>query len=115
MRPLEDATLLRWSPYRNGIFSTGSSFRRKETGRALRLQADSEASLLRRDPLADLAGHSKRSPVAFSVLLIGASYMLENEPRGEEASDYSGVTGSCYTLIGLILAYGFYDSFLKKS
>ena len=70
---------------------------------------------MRRDPLADLAGHSKRSPVAFSVLLIGASYMLENEPRGEEASDYSGVTGICYTLIGLILAYGFYDSFLKKS
>ncbi|MFM9906418.1 MAG: hypothetical protein ACKVP8_02170 [Nitrospiraceae bacterium] len=49
------------------------------------------------------------------MLLIGASYMLENEPRGEEASDYSGVTGICYTLIGLILAYGFYDSFLKKS
>jgi len=53
--------------------------------------------------------------VAFSVLLIGASYMLENEPKGEEAPDYSGVTGICYALIGLILAYSFYDSFLRKS
>ena len=53
--------------------------------------------------------------VAFSVLLTGVSYVLANEPKGEGAPDYSGVTGIYYTLIGLILAYGFYDSFLKKS
>ncbi len=52
---------------------------------------------------------------AFSVLLTGVSYVLANEPKGEGAPDYSGVTGIYYTLIGLILAYGFYDSFLKKS
>lgn len=50
-----------------------------------------------------------------TVLLTGASYVLANEPKGEGAPDYSGVTGIYYTLIGLILAYGFYDSFLKKS
>ncbi len=53
--------------------------------------------------------------VAFSVLLTGVSYVLANEPKGEGAPDYSGVTSIYYTLIGLILAYGFYDSFLKKS
>ncbi|MET0516716.1 MAG: hypothetical protein ABW047_15465 [Nitrospiraceae bacterium] len=29
--------------------------------------------------------------------------------------DYSGITGMYYTLIGLILAYGVYDTFFKKS
>ncbi len=53
--------------------------------------------------------------VAFSVLLTGVSYVLANEPKGEGAPDYSGVTSIYYTLIGLILAYGCYDSFLKKS
>jgi hypothetical protein len=43
------------------------------------------------------------------------SYVLANEPKGEGPPDYSGVTGIYYTLIGLILAYGVYDSFLKKS
>lgn len=50
-----------------------------------------------------------------TVLLTGVSYVLANEPKGEGAPDYSGVTSIYYTLIGLILAYGFYDSFLKKS
>jgi hypothetical protein len=49
------------------------------------------------------------------VLLTGVSYVLANEPKGEGPPDYSGVTGIYYTLIGLILAYGVYDSFLKKS
>lgn len=53
--------------------------------------------------------------MAGTVLLTGVSYVLANEPKGEGAPDYSGVTGIYYTLIGLILAYGFYDSFLKKS
>ena len=52
---------------------------------------------------------------AFSVLLTGVSYVLANEPKGEGPPDYSGVTGMYYTLIGLILAYGVYDSFFKKS
>jgi membrane protease YdiL (CAAX protease family) len=53
--------------------------------------------------------------VAGTVLLTGVSHVLANEPKGEGAPDYSGVTGIYYTLIGLILAYGVYDSFLKKS
>ena len=52
--------------------------------------------------------------VASTVLLAGASYVLVNEPKGEGPPDYSGVTGIYYTLIGLILAYGVYDSFFKK-
>ena len=50
-----------------------------------------------------------------TVLLTGVPYVLANEQKGEGAPDYSGVTGLYYTLIGLILAYGVYDSFLKKS
>lgn len=50
-----------------------------------------------------------------TVLLTGVSYVLANEPKGEGPPDYSGVTGMYYTLIGLILAYGAYDSFFKKS
>ncbi len=53
--------------------------------------------------------------VAGTILLSGVSYVLANEPKGEGPPDYSGVTGIYYTLIGLILAYGVYDSFLKKS
>jgi multisubunit Na+/H+ antiporter MnhB subunit len=53
--------------------------------------------------------------VAGTVLLAAVSYVLANEPKGEGPPDYRGVTGMYYTLIGLILAYGVYDSFLKKS
>ena len=49
------------------------------------------------------------------VLLTGASYVLANEPKGEGPPDYSGISSIYYVLIGLILAYGVYDSFLKKS
>lgn len=52
--------------------------------------------------------------VAGMVLLTGVSYVLANEPKGEGAPDYSGVTSIYYTFIGLILAYGVYDSFFKK-
>lgn len=52
--------------------------------------------------------------VASTVLLAGVSYVLANEPKGEGSPDYSGVTSIYYTLIGLILAYGVYDSFFKK-
>ena len=34
---------------------------------------------------------------------------------GEGPADYSGITGMYYTLIGLVLAFGVYDTFFKKS
>jgi hypothetical protein len=52
--------------------------------------------------------------VAGTVLLAGVSYALANEPKGEGPPDYSGISSIYYVLIGLILAYGVYDSFLKK-
>lgn len=51
---------------------------------------------------------------ASTLLLVGASQVLANEPKGG-APDYSGVTGIYYTFIGLVLAYGVYDTFFKKS
>ena len=48
-----------------------------------------------------------------SVLLASVSYVLANEPK-EGPPDYSGVSAIYYTIIGLILAYGVYDSFFKK-
>lgn len=53
--------------------------------------------------------------VACTILLAGASYVLANEPKGEGPPDYSGISSIYYILIGLILAYGVYDSFFKKS
>ena len=52
---------------------------------------------------------------AGSVFLIGVSQALANEPKGEGAPDYSGISGMYYALIGLVLAYGVYDTFLKKN
>jgi len=52
--------------------------------------------------------------VAGTVLLASVSYVLANEPKGEGPPDYSGISSIYYVLIGLILAYGVYDSFLKK-
>ena len=52
--------------------------------------------------------------VAGTVLLASASYVLANEPKGEGSPDYSGISSIYYVLIGLILAYGVYDSFFKK-
>lgn len=49
-----------------------------------------------------------------AVVLMGASQALANEPKGG-APDYSGISYMYYTLIGLILAYGVYDTFVKKS
>jgi hypothetical protein len=50
-----------------------------------------------------------------TVLLIGALPVLANAPGGEGPPDYSGITALYYVLIGGILAYGIYDTFLKKS
>jgi len=58
---------------------------------------------------------ARAGSMAGTVLLIGASQVLANEPKGEGAPDYSGITGMYYVLIGLILAYGVYDTFLKRS
>lgn len=49
------------------------------------------------------------------LFLVTVSQVLANEPKGEGAPDYSGITGMYYVLIGIILAYGVYDTFLKKS
>ena len=55
------------------------------------------------------------STVVGTLVLVNASYVLANEPKGEGAPDYSGISGMYYTLIGLVLAYGVYDTFFKKS
>jgi hypothetical protein len=52
---------------------------------------------------------------AGTLFLVSASQVLANEPKGEGAPDYSGITGMYYVLIGLVLAYGVYDTFLKKN
>ncbi len=58
---------------------------------------------------------SQVGTIAGTVLLVSASQVLANEPKGEGAPDYSGISGMYYVLIGLILAYGVYDTFLKKN
>lgn len=51
---------------------------------------------------------------AVTSFVLNGSMALGNEPKGG-APDYSGVTGLYYTLIALILIYGVYDAFFKKS
>lgn len=51
---------------------------------------------------------------AMAVVLVGASQALANVEAGK-APDYSGITYLYYVLIALILGYGVYDTFLKKS
>lgn len=51
---------------------------------------------------------------AMVPVLTTAAVAVANEPKGG-APDYSGISYLYYTLIGLILAYGVYDTFLKKS
>ena len=48
------------------------------------------------------------------VLLANVFYVLANEPKGEGPPHYSGISSIYFVLIGLILAYGVYDSFFKK-
>ncbi|MGD9727514.1 MAG: hypothetical protein AB7G68_18065 [Nitrospiraceae bacterium] len=45
--------------------------------------------------------------------VLGQSVAFANV--GEGPVDYSGITGMYYTLIGIILAYGVYDTFFKKN
>jgi hypothetical protein len=51
---------------------------------------------------------------AMTSAVLNSSIALANEPKGG-APDYSGVTGLYYTLIAVILIYGVYDAFFKKS
>ncbi len=51
---------------------------------------------------------------AMAVVLMSASQALANVEAGK-APDYSGISGLYYTLIAVILAYGVYDTFFKKS
>lgn len=52
--------------------------------------------------------------VMSTVLLASVSFVVANEPKTDGPPDYSGISSIYYILIGLILAYGFYDSFFKK-
>jgi hypothetical protein len=54
------------------------------------------------------------SAMAGSCLLVGVSSVFANEPKGGPP-DYSGISTLYYTFIGVILAYGVYDTFFKKS
>ncbi|MGC4097697.1 MAG: hypothetical protein QM706_11315 [Nitrospira sp.] len=54
-----------------------------------------------------------RTGLVTGAFLIQALPALANAPEG--APDYSGITGLYYTLIAVILAYGVYDTFFKKS
>ncbi|SLM47564.1 exported protein of unknown function [Nitrospira japonica] len=49
------------------------------------------------------------------VLLAAAAPVLANAPAGDGPPDYSGITGMYYVLIGIVLAYGVYDTFLRKN
>jgi hypothetical protein len=49
------------------------------------------------------------------TLMIGATTAFANAPKGEGAPDYSGISSMYYALIGIVLAYGVYDTFFKKS
>ena len=53
--------------------------------------------------------------MALAVVLTVAPQVLANEAYGDGPPDYSGITGLYYVMIGGILAYGVYDTFLKKS
>ena len=62
--------------------------------------------------MSKMFGHM--SAVLGTLLMVGVSSVFANEPKGG-APDYSGISGMYYTLIGLVLAYGVYDTFFKKS
>jgi hypothetical protein len=56
---------------------------------------------------------------AFSTVVLSAglnvAVVLANAPAGDKPPDYSGISYMYYTLIILILGYGVYDTFIKKS
>lgn len=48
------------------------------------------------------------------LFLLNLSLALANEPKGGPP-DYSGISSIYYTVIALVLGYGVYDTFFKKS
>ena len=56
-----------------------------------------------------------RTGLFTGTLLVQALPALANAPEGGGAPDYSGITGLYYSLIAIVLAYGVYDTFFKKS
>ena len=57
----------------------------------------------------------ERITAVVGTLVIGASSAFANAPKGEGAPDYSGISSMYYALIGIVLAYGVYDTFFKKN
>ena len=53
--------------------------------------------------------------VVMGTLILGATSAFANAPKGEGAPDYSGISSMYYALIGIVLAYGVYDTFFKKN
>ena len=56
----------------------------------------------------------RRILAAMAVVLMGATQVLANVEAGK-APDYSGISYLYYTIIAVILGYGVYDTFFKKS
>ena len=52
---------------------------------------------------------------AFLSVAMSAAVAIANTSGGDKPPDYSGISYMYYTLIGLILVYGVYDTFFKKS
>jgi hypothetical protein len=48
------------------------------------------------------------------AVLLNAASALANEASGKPP-DYSGISAIYYTFIALVLVYGVYDTFFKKS
>ena len=57
---------------------------------------------------------ARTGTIAGTFFLVTTSQVLANEPKGG-APDYSGISSMYYALIAVILAYGVYDTFFKKS
>lgn len=56
-----------------------------------------------------------RTGVLTGTFLAQALPVLANAPEGGGPPDYSGITGLYYVLIAIVLIYGVYDTFFKKS
>ncbi len=56
-----------------------------------------------------------RTGLLTGTLLVQALPALANAPEGGGPPDYSGITALYYFLIGVVLVYGVYDTFFKKS
>jgi hypothetical protein len=56
-----------------------------------------------------------RTGLFTGTLLVQALPALANAPEGGGPPDYSGITGLYYVLIAVVLGYGVYDTFFKKS